>query len=259
MASSACTPCRRPPARWAQRCSLIACLVGASFLAVPLTAQDPDPIRSFAGGEILLGFPTGEFAENVEFGIGLGGHIRFPFDPSDRVSLRLDVGFLNYGNETIRICVTQPCRVTGDLTTSNNILSGGIGPEVGIRSGRARLYANAGIGFAWFATSSSVRGSSNQEDFASSTNQQDLTFAWTGGGGVQFQLTSGRTPLSLDLGARYHGNGEATYLRRGDIIDEPDGSVSIRPRRSETNLWTVRIGVSVGIPESGFRGPRGSR
>lgn len=223
-----------------------AALLGLS--AVGGAAQQVDSPRAFGGIDLLIASPTGEFAENVGTGVGLGVHGRVAFDPAGILSLRGDLGFINYGNETIRICVTQPCRVTGDLTTSNNILFAGIGPELGVGTGGARAYGNAGFGFAYFSTTSSVAGSNNAgQEFASSTNFDDVTFAWMAGGGVQFRLSRGQTPVYLDLGARYHGNGEAEYLRKGDIEDRPDGSVVLNPRRSETNLWTFRIGVSVGI------------
>lgn len=220
-----------------------------AFTAAGGAAQQQDgPIRGFAGLDLLVASPTGEFAENVGTGGGLGLHGRLAFDDAGIFSLRGDLGFINYGNETIRICVTQPCRVTGDLTTSNNIFFLGVGPEIGAGTGGARAYANASAGFAYFSTTSSVEGANNQgQPFASSTNFDDVTFAWMAGGGVQFRVSSGRTPVYLDLGARYHGNGEAEYLRKGDIDDRPDGSVVINPRRSETNLWTFRLGVSVGL------------
>jgi len=254
MRSTSRSSCRRAlTAALAAAIAVVAqAVVALGSLASPLSAQQEDPLRMFTGGELLFAFPTGEFAENVDFGIGIGGHARFPLDSSDLMSIRFDLGFINYGNETIRICVTQPCRVTGDLTTSNNIAFAGVGPELGIGSGAARLYANVSIGFAYFGTSSSVSGSSNQESFASSTNHDDVTFAWMGGPGFQLQVSRGRVPIWLDVGGRYHGNGEARYLRRGDIRDEPDGSVTITPQHSETNLWTLRVGVSVGLPESRF-------
>lgn len=182
-------------------------------------------------------------------------------DPAGAASLRVDLGFLNYGNETIRICVTTPCRVTGDLTTSNNIVFGGIGPEFAVGSGGPiRAYANGSIGFAYFATTSSVEGANNDGDpFASDTNFEDATFAWNGGGGIQIRVSSGRNPVYLDFGARYHGNGEAEYLRKGDIQDLPDGSVVLNPQRSDTNLWTLRIGVSVGLSSGDPEPPRRGR
>jgi len=110
------------------------------------------------------------------------------------------------------------------------------------------MYGNFSAGFAYFATTSSVDGANDDGvPFASSTNFDDATFAWMGGVGVQIRVSSGRHPVDIDFGARYHENGEAEYLRKGDIQDLPDGSVVIRPRRSETNLWTFRLGVSVGL------------
>ena len=57
----------------------------------------------------------------------------------------------------------------------------------------------------------------------------------------------------LDLSADYHRNGMATYLREGDIVDQSDGSVVIYPRRTEANLWSFRVGVSVGFGGDGGR------
>jgi len=178
MRSTSRSSSRRTPTATLAKVALAVLALGS--LASPVAAQDEDPLRMFTGGELLFAFPTGQFAENVDFGIGIGGNARFPIDSSDLLSIRFDLGFINYGNETIRICVTQPCRVTGDLTTSNNIAFAGVGPELGIGSGAARLYANVSIGFAYFGTSSSVSGSSNEESFASSTNHDDVTFAWMG-------------------------------------------------------------------------------
>jgi len=229
---------------------LNAALVWAAFVSPsPAAAQEAAPPRGHVGGELLVATPTGEFAENVGTGFGLGFFGRYALDEAGIVSLRGDFGFMNYGRETIRICVTQPCRVTGDLTTSNNIAFGGVGPELGVAGGPIWMYVNGAAGFAYFGTTSQVEGSNNSGDpFASSTNFDDLTFAWLAGGGVQFRASSGRHPVSIDVGGRYHFNGEAEYLRKGDITDLPDGTVVINPRRSETNLWTFRVGVSVGIP-----------
>jgi opacity protein-like surface antigen len=225
----------------------------ATALALPPAALDAQyvdgGVRGHLGGSVLIGVPVGEFAENVGTGYGLGGFGSWAFDPQGVASIRLDLGFLNYGRETIRICVTTPCRVTGDLTTSNNIVFGGLGPQITVGGrGPVRAYGTASVGFAYFATTSSVEGSNNNGDpFASDTNFDDATFAWTAGGGVQIRVSNGVKPVYLDFGARYHGNGEAEYLRKGDITDLPDGSVIINPRRSDTNLWTIRVGVSVGL------------
>jgi hypothetical protein len=232
-------------------------VVALLAVAPGIRAQTVGPIGGWAGGHLQVSNPVGEFAENVGVGFGVAGHGLLPLDDGGTLSLRLDLGFINYGNETIRICITLPCRVTGELTTSNNIFLLGLGPELSIGSGRVRVYGNASAGLAYFATSSSVEGENNEGDpFAESTNFDDATFAWTAGPGARLGVYSGEgADVFLDLFARYHGNGEAQYLRKGDIHDQPDGSVVITPQRSDTNFWTFGLGVSVAIRREVEPGP----
>ena len=39
----------------------------------------------------------------------------------------------------------------------------------------------------------------------------------------------------------------SSYLREGDIHDNPDGSISFRPTRTRADLVTLQLGVSVGL------------
>lgn len=143
---------------------------------------------------------------------------------------------------------TVGCRVELDLTTTNSIAHVNVGPQLMVPHGVVRPYVNAAIGLAYFGTTSQVEGSGNQnEPFASTTNFDDITLAWDAGGGVLVRLSGGPAPVLLDVGVRYHGNGEVEYLKKGDISDNPDGSISYNPTRSEANLLTFQIGVSVGI------------
>ncbi|NIQ54829.1 MAG: hypothetical protein GWN71_16020, partial [Gammaproteobacteria bacterium] len=47
--------------------------------------------------------------------------------------------------------------------TSNTILYGGVGPQVMVPTGPVRPYANLGVGFGWFATTSSLEGTGDSE------------------------------------------------------------------------------------------------
>ena len=212
----------------------------------------PGPIRAQAGGAVFIAQPVGEFADYVNVGFGLGGHLLVRLDPAGAVSLRLDGGFVNYGRESKRVCLSQTigCRILVDLVTSNNILFGSIGPQLAVPSGPLRPYVNGGIGFSYFATTSSVSGTANSDadDFARTTNFDDVTLAWSAGGGLYIPLRLGSTTFAIDLGARYLLNGEVEYLREGDIEDHPDGSITLHPTRSEANLLVWQIGVSFGIP-----------
>ena len=82
--------------------------------------------------------------------------------------------------------------------------------------------------------------------FAHTTNFDDFTFAWTGAAGAYIPVRRGKLPISIDLGARYHYNGRAEYLREGSIRDNPDGSISFLPIKSETNLWVYHLGIAFG-------------
>jgi opacity protein-like surface antigen len=204
------------------------------------------PTRWSLSGGVVVAQPVGEFSEYVGTGFGAAMQALFRIDPSGILSLRGDIGFVNYGNETRRVCFSQTvgCRVQLDLTTSNNIALVGFGPHIELPTPYARPYVHAGIGAAYFGTTSSVRGTNRSDDFASSTNFDDLTFSWLAGTGLNIPITRTATPVSVQLGVRYHGNGNAEYLRRGDISDHPDGSITMNPTRSEANLITYQIGIS---------------
>lgn len=234
-----------------RRLPLAAAIVALGF-AAPLTAQAPEqaPPRFQAGGALAIAKPVGDFGEVVDIGVGLGGHFIFFVTPGGAFSLRVDAGFLNYGNETQRVCLstTVGCRIEVDLTTSNNIVHGTIGPQLMVPRGPIRPYANGGIGFSYFATTSSVEGSSNNDPFASTTNFDDAAFSWAAGGGLYIPIrVSATADLAIDLGARYIGTREIEYLREGDIRDLPDGSIEFTPRRSDGNLINFLLGVSVRI------------
>jgi opacity protein-like surface antigen len=207
------------------------------------------PVVGWGGLSLIVGVPTGEFQDYIDAGFGGDASFVLPVKHDSPLALRADLGFLVYGSETKRVCFSQTvgCRIELDLTTTNSILQGTIGPQLMLPTGAVRPYVHAGIGFGYFATTSSVDGTNDNEDFASTRNFSDATFQWTGGGGLLVRLSSGKTPVLLDLGARYNANGSVEYLKEGDIHDQPDGSITFTPTRSDANLLTFNIGVVIGI------------
>jgi hypothetical protein len=228
---------------------------GAMMAAAPAGAQqragaELTPPVAYFGGHGMYARPVGEFREYVKHGGGLNGHVIWPVRSGAPFALRADGGFIVYGSETKEVCfsTTVGCRVRLDLTTTNTIAYVNGGPQLMLPSGLVRPYANAAIGFSYFATTSQVSGSSsNNEPFASSTNFDDITFAWSGGGGLLIAVARGQTPVFVDLGVRYLANGEVEYLKKGDIQDHPDGSISFTPTRSEANLLKFQVGVVIGV------------
>ena len=219
-------------------------------LATGVSAQsvEVEPPRATVGLSFLVGEPVDEFSDYVD--AAFGGELlgRYPLDPRGLVSLRADLGIMVYGHESKRVCIGGTCRIQGRLNTSNNIFFGGLGPELGVPLGFARPYANAFLGFGYFNTSSSLEDLGGGEDLFNTENFGDGTFSWGLGGGVEIRLGGSRTPVALNLGARYHRHGVMEYLTEGDIVDLPDGSVELYPNRSEANLITYRLGITIGIP-----------
>lgn len=212
-------------------------------------AQSERAPRGYIDITLVGAQPTGDFGLNVDQGWGLELGGRYELDPAGLFSLRGSAGFINYGNERLQFCSVYSCRVGIDLNTRNNILFLGVGPELAIQMGPMRPYLRTTFGVGYFVTTSGLSGSDGFYDhsYASTNNFDDVVFQKRMGAGLGIRLSNGRRPVSLDLGADYHHNGTATYLREGDIVDQPDGSVIIYPQRSDANLWTFRVGVSVGM------------
>lgn len=214
--------------------------------------RDDTPQRFFVGGGFTFSNPVGEFALAVEDGWGVDGHGRVALDPQGTLSLRVSAGFIEYGRESKRVCIslTVGCRVTTDLVTTNNIFYFELGPELGFQMGRVRPYTSVALGFGYFSTTSSLQDFDDfdyDNDVFETTNFDDGTFAWSSRSGLQVRVTTGRHPVFLDFGAVYHDNGLVDYLTKGDIQDNTDGSISIFPTTSEANLWSFVFGVTVGL------------
>ena len=228
----------------------------ALLLAVPAAAgaQMPVPPRgpekAAISIDIVVAQPLGAFREYVEIGGGIDGSLLVNLSRDRAWGLRIEGGFLNYGNETkrTRLSNTIGDRIQVDVNTSNNIGRFGIGPQLSVQHGRVRPYLHATGGLAYFFTQSSVEGIDDEEnDFARTTNFSDWTVNWGGGGGVLIPFTTKNNTIALDLGARYLKNGNTRYLREGSIQDLPDGEIAFTPIESEVELLVYSIGVSIGL------------
>lgn len=232
----------------------LAALLG---VAVPARAQliDRGPVgaralHTFVGADLRVAQPVGEFHGYVNAGFGFGFHVMQNLDPQGALSLRLDGGYLIYGHERIRTTVNYGAldRVPLYVTTTNNIFTMAVGPQLTVPYGPIRPYVNGSVGGAFFFTQSAVEGtSSTSSPFAEATNFSDGTFALTGGAGLYIPIQRrGRQPVYIDLGASYHSNGRTRYLRSGSIEDTPDGVV-VSPIESNTNMVVYHLGVTVGV------------
>lgn len=204
------------------------------------------PSRWFGSISVLAAQPLGEFDDYIDVGGGVSGGVMYQLTPNGPLALRADFGYVLYGSERKRINPFP--RLEGDIETNNSIFYAGIGPQVMVPDGRFRPYLGGTVGLSYFFTQSRLDGvTSGTDAILETTNFDDLTFAMTGAGGVYIPLRRGLKPVSLDIGARYHANGRARYLREGSIQDNPDNSITVNPIESETNLLTWHLGVTIGF------------
>lgn len=199
-----------------------------------------------AGIDLLIGVPQGQFRQFVQSVGGIGGFITFPIDGSGSLGIRMDGSILFHGGR----CISGGCA----LETNSYLGSLRIGPELTLGTGRMRLYGLATAGFSYFATDAvdhygcdcyGIFG--GEDNYGSSrTLLDDFTGSWEAGGG--FRLALGRRGrVALDLGARYQGNGRATYLNDASVTPNGDGTFTIRPIRTDANLVLFHLGVSIGL------------
>jgi hypothetical protein len=189
--------------------------------------------------------PIGEFRTQVDRAWGFGGSVRHHFRWFTPLGVRADAAWLNYGNENKRVPLSPSVnRVLVDMHTMNNfaVLTGG--PELMLTRGPIRPYVYAFAGYSYFYTESSASDDNGGDSFANTTNFDDGGWAAGYGGGLRLPLRIRSVEAAFDAGARLTRNGTRSYLRRGDIIDQPDGSLQFNRRTTAVDFWQYHIGMS---------------
>lgn len=226
--------------------STIACAIPGGAAA----QQMWDEMRSEAFGALNVAIPVGEFGEHVELGGGVGTGVVLFLDPERRVGVRAEAGYIVYGLDTERrrLSLTIPL-VELDVRTTNEILSAGVGPQIYLGTGNLRPFVYGAVGFAYFATTTTIEPEGSDIEIASTTNFDDFRLSLSAGGGIAAVIREGENPLSLSLSASYQRNGLTEYLTGGtdDLRRLPGGGWVFRPRESKANLITCRVGLSVAL------------
>lgn len=228
--------------------------------AAPLDAQifhATSPSRSARGGWHFdvggqMASPTGEFRNNVSRAWGGSFSARYQLPALPVFGLRADLGFLNYGNERKRVPLSPSLnRVVVEQRTSNNIGLMMFGPELSLSRGPVRPYLHGFGGYSHFYTESSAMDEDGGRSFASSVNFSDGGGAVGWGSGVRIPIGMRRASVSFDAGARFTRNWTRSYLRPGDVQDQPDGSLRFNERRTRADFWQFHVGASFAPRRSG--------
>jgi hypothetical protein len=216
------------------------------FLTEPARSGSRDAWSVDVGGQVAR--PIGDFHSNVSAAYGIGVAVRHHLRWFTPLGLRADATFLNYGNERKRVPLSSTInRVMVDMNTANNIAVFTGGPELKITRGPVRPSVFGFVGYSYLYTRSSVGSDDDGDAFASSTNFGDGGLATGWGGGLSIPLHVRSARIAIDAGARRTWNGTRSYLRRGDIQDQPDGTLVFNSRTTDVDFWQFHVGASFSI------------
>ena len=218
------------------------------------------PSATHAQGRYTVGVagayaqPLGEFGKNVRQGFGLDGFGTLGVDSRGIFSLRADLGYVQYSSKTEPFFLS-----TGqgffelESQTKSGVLTLGVGPQLMAPVGPIRPYAAATIGFARYATETSINiparnsNTGSTETLDKQTVSSDWVLSLAGAGGFAFQLSFlGRGVLG-DLGVRYHRNGQARYVSPEGVQYNGTGTATVAATESEADFLVYRIGIVIPI------------
>ena len=221
-----------------------------ALLTIPGYGQE----RFFANFNFELGFPQGDFKNNVDrTAIGASAYFlyRLPHSP---LLVGASFAFMNYGCDTREEFLSPNIpEVLVDVTTTNNIFNAHFLFRFQPVYGPVQPYVEALLGLNHLFTETSIYNQGGDEDgeIAGTVHVQDTVFSYGAGAGVMIHLLGFshnrlRTGpgLYLDLGLRYLKGGRAEYMREGDLV-HGDDFLEYTVRESTTDLVKAYIGLTL--------------
>jgi hypothetical protein len=187
--------------------------------------------RANFGFDFTVAQPQGEFRRTGNIAPGFSGFGVL----GTTLGLRIDGGWMVYEN-----------RYQGaGISTTSQIATLGAGPQLTLGSGALRIYGFATVGGAWFFSdiSSGDCGCSTADFHITG----DLTTSTSAGGGALLFLSTGHTPIAIDIGARGARHDNVRYIPVDGFTKNPDGTVTAKYVSSPVIMRVLQIGVSVGI------------
>jgi hypothetical protein len=187
--------------------------------------------RGSFGFDFTVGQPQGQFRRTGNIAPGFSGFGVL----GSTLGLRIDGGWMVYEN----------LYQGSGISTTSQIATLGAGPQLTLGSGSLRVYGFATVGGAWFFSgiSSGDCGCSTADIHVTG----DLTTSTSAGGGVLLFLSTGHTPIAIDIGARGARHDNVRYIPVDGFTRNSDGSVSANYVESPVIMRVLQIGVSVGI------------
>ncbi|HKH91433.1 MAG TPA: hypothetical protein VKA54_06505 [Gemmatimonadaceae bacterium] len=225
-------------------------LVALALLLAPVVVHAQ--ARFTAGVAGVYGQPLGQFGENVRRGFGADGFGTLGIDSRGIFSLRGEIGYIRYNRRSEFFVVNTGFGLAElESETTSGVLTMGVGPQLMLPEGAIRPYIGGTVGFARFATNTSINVPSDQsstgqkESIYDETVSSDFILSLAAVGGLAFQLNFLGRGVLADLGVRWHRNGEAEYVSSEGVFYSGTGQPSITATRSEADFLVYRLGIVI--------------
>ncbi|HLZ46453.1 MAG TPA: hypothetical protein VKQ05_12325 [Gemmatimonadales bacterium] len=213
-------------------------VLGLGLMSSPLLGQRyglrevHDGNRGAFGVNFIVGEPLGAFRRSGDAAAGLSV---FGVTSGGALALRLDAGWMVYD-----------ARYQGyGVSTLSQIGTIDAGPQLTIGQGPLRFYGFATVGGSMFWNTASYQGCGcyGSNWFLNG----HFTTNTSAGGGLLVGLSSGRTPVAIDIGGRYVRHDKVKYVPAGGLTQNPDGSFTAQTVESPVDMRVLQVGVSIGI------------
>jgi hypothetical protein len=229
--------------------------LAAALLALTLTAPAVRAQSRFTvGGAVAYADPLGEFGNNVRRGFGHDGFGTIALEPTGMVSLRAELGYVQYARKAEPFLANTGFGVVElESETTSGVFTAGIGPQFSIRQGALRPYLGGTVGFARFATNTKINlparssETGQTETLDEVTVSSDWVLSLAAVGGIGFEVPALGRGVLIDVGARWHRNGQARYVNSDGVQYDGSGRPTITPSESEADFIVYRLGIIVPI------------
>lgn len=206
------------------------------------------------GGSLIIGFPQNEFNKNVNNSVfgGIEGQVTLTTPTkSNPFTVGLNAAFIIYGIESRRVPLSTTIPdVSVDVERQNSMVNFHLLFQISPFDGEVKPYLEGVAGGAYLFTETTVEGSSNFDEFASTVNQDDFAWSYGLGGGILVSLMEGNEDLPgglfLDLKTRFMFSSEAEYLTTGDLRVE-NGNLIYQTKKSGIDYMSIQFGVVAGF------------
>jgi hypothetical protein len=227
-------------------------LVALALVVAPVAAHAQS--RFTVGIAGVYGQPLGQFGDNVRRGFGGDGFGTLGIDPRGIFSLRGELGYIRYNRKSESFLANTGFGYAElESETTSGVLTMGAGPQLMLPEGPIRPYIGGTVGFARFATNTSINipaelsNTGQKVSLYDQTVSSDFILSLAAVGGIAFQLNFLGRGILGDLGVRWHRNGEAEYVSSEGVFYSGTGQPSITATRSEADFLVYRLGIVIPI------------